>query len=146
MQKEKNNKQTFVAGVLTIMGAQVVIKLLGFFYRQVLINIPEFGDEGSGIYGIGFNFYMLLLTITTIGIPGAISKLISDKYARGSIKDANNIFRIALVLFSVIGILGTIVMLSIANTMAKLAGNESATRCINCTCSFNIICCYIISI
>jgi len=140
MQKE-NNKQTFVAGVLTIMGAQVVIKLLGFFYRQVLINIPEFGDEGSGIYGIGFNFYMLLLTITTIGIPGAISKLISDRLARNNVKEADHIFKISMFLFTTIGFLGSIIMILIANPMAKLAGNESATRCFNCSCSINTICC-----
>ena len=86
MTKTKSKKQTFMAGVFTIMVAQVVIKLLGFVYRHVLTIIPEFGDKGNGLYGIGYNIYMLLLTIATVGVPGAISKLISARVAKGEIK------------------------------------------------------------
>lgn len=116
-----------MAGVFTIMFAQVFIKLLGFLYRHVLIVIPEFGDEGSGLYGIGFNIYMLLLTVATVGIPGAISKLVSNRVAKGEIKEAKHIFKIALLLFTLIGLAGTIVMLISAKSMASLAGNEAAT-------------------
>ncbi len=125
---EKNNKkQSFMAGVFTIMFAQVLIKLLGFAYRHVLILVPEFGDEGSGLYGIGFNIYMLLLSITTIGVPGAISKLVSDRVARGKLKEVKHIFRVAMILFTVIGLAGTTIMIILANSMAKMAGNEAAT-------------------
>ncbi len=109
------------------MIAQVFIKLLGFLYRHVLIIIPEFGDEGSGLYGIGFNIYMLLLTVATVGIPGAISKLVSNRVAKGEIKEAKHIFKIALLLFSLIGIIGTTVMLISAKSMASMAGNEAAS-------------------
>ncbi|MBR6253080.1 MAG: polysaccharide biosynthesis protein [Clostridia bacterium] len=115
-----------MAGVFTIMFAQVFIKLLGFLYRHVLIVIPEFGDEGSGLYGIGFNIYMLLLTVATVGIPGAISKLVSNRIAKGELKEAKHIFKIALLLFTLIGLAGTIVMLISAKSMASLAGNEAA--------------------
>lgn len=127
MVKEKNRKQSFMAGVFTIMIAQVLIKLLGFVYRHVLILIPEFGDEGSGLYGIGFNIYMLLLSIATVGIPGAISKLVSDRVARNKVKEAKYIFKVALGLFSFIGLIGTLIMLCLASSMAKMAGNEAAT-------------------
>ena len=116
-----------MAGVFTIMVAQIFIKLLGFLYRHVLIIIPEFGDEGTGIYGIGFNIYMLLLTVATVGIPGAISKLVSNRVAKGEIKEAKHIFKIALLLFSLIGLVGTAIMLVSAKSMANLAGNEAAT-------------------
>ena len=127
MGKENNRKQSFMAGVFTIMVAQVLVKLLGFVYRHVLILIPEFGDEGSGLYGIGFNIYMLLLSVATVGIPGAISKLVSDRVARNKIQEAKFIFKVALGLFSFIGLIGTLIMLCLASSMAKMAGNESAT-------------------
>ncbi len=109
------------------MAAQIFIKLLGFLYRHVLIIIPEFGDEGSGLYGIGFNIYMLLLTVATVGIPGAIAKLVSNRVAKGEIKEAKHIFKIALFLFTLIGIVGTTVMLVSAKSMASMAGNEAAS-------------------
>lgn len=127
MEKAKNRKQTFMGGVFTIMFAQVLIKLLGFVYRHVLILIPEFGDEGSGLYGIGFNIYMLLLTITTVGVPGAIAKLVSNRVARGEVEEAKRIFKVALGLFAFIGLVGTLVMLVSAKSLATLAGNEAAT-------------------
>ena len=109
------------------MVAQVFIKLLGFLYRHVLIIIPEFGDEGSGLYGIGFNIYMLLLTVATVGIPGAIAKLVSNRVAKGEIKEAKHIFKVALLLFTLIGIVGTTIMLASAKSMATMAGNEAAS-------------------
>ena len=127
MEKVKSKKQSFMAGVFTIMVAQVLVKLLGFVYRHVPTVIPEFGDEGNGIYGIGFNIYMLLLTVTTVGVPGAISKLVSGKVARGQIKEAKRIFRVALGLFSIVGIIGTLIMIVCAKPMASLAGNDSAS-------------------
>ena len=127
MGKVKNKKQTFMAGVFTIMIAQVVIKLLGFVYRHVLTIIPEFGDEGNGLYGIGFNIYMLLLTLATVGVPGAISKLVSNRVAKGEIKEAKHIFKVALLLFSIIGIVGTAAMIICAKPIAGLAGNQSAS-------------------
>lgn len=81
MERKINRKQTFLAGVLTIAIAQIVIKFLGLFYRLVITNIPYFGDEGNGIYGAGFQIYTLLLAIVTTGIPIAVSKLVSEKKA-----------------------------------------------------------------
>ena len=127
MEKAKSKKQSFMGGVFTIMVAQVFIKLLGFVYRHVLILIPEFGDEGSGLYGIGFNIYMLLLTIATVGVPGAISKLVSDRVAKGRVKEAKHIFKCALVLFTLVGVAGSLIMLLSAKALAGLAGNEAAT-------------------
>ncbi len=124
---EKTKKQTFMGGIVTIMMAQVFVKLLGFLYRYGIVNIPGFGDEGSGIYGIGFNIYMLLLSIATIGVPGAIAKLVSDRVAKGKVNEAKYIFKKAIMLFSVIGLIGTSIMLISAKPLAIMAGNESAS-------------------
>ena len=127
MEKAKSKKQSFMAGVFTIMFAQVVIKLLGFVYRHVITLIPEFGDKGNGLYGIGYNIYMLLLTIATVGVPGAIAKIISNRIAKGEIKEAKHFFKVALILFTLVGLFGTIIMLVLAKPMANLAGNSAAT-------------------
>ena len=100
--KVKNKKQTFMAGVMTIMFAQIVIKVLGLLYRLVITNVPYFGDEGNGLYGAGFQIYMLLLSIATTGVPGAIAKLVSERIAVGKNKEAHQIFKIAFALFAVV--------------------------------------------
>ncbi len=124
MEKEINKKQTFMAGVLTIVIAQVVIKVLGLVYRLVITNIPYFGDEGNGLYGAGFQIYMLLLAIATTGVPGAIAKLVSERRALGKPKEAHQIFKVAFMLFAIIGLIGTALLFFGANYIAtNLIGN-----------------------
>ncbi|MDD3304092.1 MAG: polysaccharide biosynthesis protein [Clostridia bacterium] len=98
-------KQTFMNGVLIIMFSQVLIKLLGFIYRIILTNFPQFADEGNSYYGSGFQVYTLILAIATMGIPNTISKLVSEKMAIGDKRGAHRIFRTAMVVFTSIAVL-----------------------------------------
>lgn len=100
---KKSKTQTFMASVAMVMCSQIVIKLLGFMYRIVITNINGFGDEGNGIYNYGYQIYVLLLAISSVGIPNAIAKLVSEKCATDDFKSAYRIFRCALILFAVIG-------------------------------------------
>jgi len=81
MKEKKLKKESFMTSVITIMFSQVMIKLLGLVYRVYLTNKEGFGDQGNAIYGSGFNIYALLLTISSVGVPNAISKLVSEKIA-----------------------------------------------------------------
>lgn len=103
MDKKVNKKQTFMEGVMTILFAQIVIKVLGLLYRLVITNVEGFGDEGNGLYGAGYQIYTLLLAIASIGVPSAIAKLVSERIAVGKNKEAHDIFKVALLLFGIIG-------------------------------------------
>ncbi|MDD2376657.1 MAG: polysaccharide biosynthesis protein [Clostridia bacterium] len=103
-------KQTFLKGVLIIMAAQILIKLMGFIYRIVLTNFEEFSDLGNSFYGSGFSVYAFILAIATMGIPSTISKLVSEKLAIGDKRGAHKIFRIAMVLFTFIGIIFSLIL------------------------------------
>ncbi len=99
----EKKKPSFMMNVLTIIFSQIVVKLLGFVYRMVITNVPGFGDEGNGYYNFGFQIYTLLLALSSVGIPNAISKLVSEKCALGNYRGALRIFKISLGLFAVIG-------------------------------------------
>lgn len=100
---KENKKPSFLMNVITIIFAQIAVKLLGVIYRMVITNIEGFGDVGNGYYNFGYQIYTLLLAISSIGIPNAISKLISERCALDDFKGAMRIFKTALGLFSVIG-------------------------------------------
>lgn len=102
-----NKKQSFMGNVMIILFAQLVVKLLGIVYRLVITNINGFGNQGNGYYSAGFQIYTLLLAISSVGIPNAISKMTSAKNAVGDYKGAYRIFKSALILFSIIGIVGS---------------------------------------
>ncbi len=107
-EKKNNKSEGFMKSVLVLMVSQVLIKLLGFIYRVYLTNREGFGDEGNAIYSGGYQIYAILLTISSIGVPNAISKLVSEKVAVGDKKGADRILKIGLMTFGMIGLFGTL--------------------------------------
>jgi len=103
-------KESFMQGVLAIMFSQVLIKILGLAYKLYLTNREGFGDEGNAIYGAGFQIYALLLTLSSIGVPTAISKMVSERTALGDYRGAHRIFKIAFATFAAIGFAGTMIL------------------------------------
>ncbi len=106
----KTKKEGFMQGVLALMCSQVIIKILGLVYSMYLTNREGFGDNGNAIYMSGYQVYALLLTLSSIGVPNAISKLVSEKLAIGDRKGADRIFKIAFVTFAFIGFVGTLLL------------------------------------
>lgn len=129
MEKEKKleKKDGFMKGVLALMVSQVLIKLLGLVSKIFLTNKEGFGDVGNGIYGSGYQIYAMLLTISSIGVPNAISKLISEKVAVEDYKGAHRIFRIALATFGIIGLTGTLILFFGAGAIANSIEVPEAT-------------------
>lgn len=119
-EKKKKKKQvSFMKNVLILMVAQVAIKLLGFIYRLVIINIDGFGDVGNGYYATGYQIYSLLLTLSSVGIPTVISKLVAEKVAVGDHKGAHIIFKTALKTFTIIGIILSIALFFGSGAIAR---------------------------
>ncbi len=108
--KKRIKKEGFMQSVLVLMISQLVIKLLGLVYKIYLTNKEGFGDTGNAIYSSGYQIYALLLTISSIGVPNAISKLVSEKVAIGDSKGAHRIFKIALLTFGIIGFIATMIL------------------------------------
>ena len=99
----EKKKPSFMGNVLTIIFSQVLVKLLGLAYRVVITNVNGFGDIGNSLYNFGFQIYTLLLALSSVGIPNAISKLVSERCALDDFRGAMRIFKISLALFSIIG-------------------------------------------
>lgn len=125
--KRLEKKDGFMKGVLALMFSQVLIKILGLISKIFLTNKEGFGDVGNGIYGSGYQIYAMLLTISSIGVPNAISKLISEKVAVDDYKGAHRIFRIALVTFGIIGLTGTLILFFGAGAIANAIEVPEAT-------------------
>lgn len=116
-------KNSFMKGVMILLVSQIIIKFLGFIYRVIITNMQGFGDKGNSFYGSAFRVYMVLLALSTTGIPAALAKLVSEKVAVGDRKGAHKIFRIALYLFSAIGAVGTLILVIFADPIANGLAN-----------------------
>ena len=124
----KTKKESFMKGVLVLMISQILIKALGLIYKLYLTNRDGFGDKGNAIYSSGFQIYALFLTISSVGIPGALSKLVSERVAVGDTKGAHRIFKIAFVTFGLIGFLSSAILFLgagyISNTLLQIPEAE----------------------
>ena len=118
-EKKKVKKETFIQGILALMFSQVLIKIFGLIQTLYLTNREGFGDKGNSIYMNGYHIYALLLAISSIGVPNAIAKLISERLALGDNKGAQRIFRIAFATFAVIGFIGTLFLFFGAKIIAN---------------------------
>ena len=149
--QNKENTQSFMNNVTIILISQVLVKVLGMVYRIVITNIDGFGDEGLGFYNVGFQIYTLLLAISSVGIPNAISKMVSERVALDDYKGAHKIFKTALLLFSIIGLVTTAVLFFGADIFAqhiiKIDGSQYVMRALApslffvCVSSVNLLLC-----
>ncbi len=100
----------FIKGILSLIISQALIKIFGVIYSLYLTNKNGFGDEGNAIYMSGYQIYALLLTISSIGIPNAISKIISEKRSQKDYINSDRVFKISIFLFATIGFMGCIML------------------------------------
>lgn len=103
-------KETFLQGILVLVFSQILIKVLGLVQTLYLTNRKGFGDAGNAIYMGSYQIYALLLSISSIGIPNAISKLVSERIAVGDNSGAHKVFKVALLTFGIIGMAGTLLL------------------------------------
>ena len=117
--QEKIKGNSFLHGVIILIFSQGFSKILGFIYTLYLVNREGFGDGGNAIYAGSYQIYALLLTLSSIGVPNAISKMVSQKVAIGDWKSAYRNFKIALLTFTLIGLVGTLILYLNANIIAS---------------------------
>ena len=133
--RKQETTRSFMNNVTVILVSQIIVKLFGMVYRIVITNIPGFGDEALGLYNVGFQIYTVLLAISSVGIPNAISKMVSERAAVKDYKGADKIFKTAMLLFSVIGIATTAVLFFgadiFANYVIKMPGSQHVMRALS---------------
>ena len=102
---ERERSTTLAKNVLMLMLAMVTTKVMGLIYRIVIINIDGFGNEGNGYYSVGFDIYTVLLTLSSIGVPNVIAKLVSERTAAGDHRGSQRMLKVCFGLFLSISLL-----------------------------------------
>ena len=135
MSKEK--KQTFLGATATLGLAVIVVKIIGALYKIPLNNI--LGDEGVTYFNASYKIYSFLLSLSTAGLPVALSKLVAESRALGKYNQSRKLLRLALLLFTAIGAVGTAIMFCFTEQLAALMNNSLAYAPIKAL-SFSVVC------
>lgn len=91
-------------------------------------NINGFGNASNGYYSARFQVYTLLLALSSVGIPNAIAKLISEKTAVFDYNRAKKLFKTALLIFSLIGIILSVGLFLLSEPIAKKLLNMKGAK------------------
>lgn len=99
-----NNKHSnsFLKGTLILTIGGVVVKVIGFLNWIILSRV--LGGEGIGLYQMAFPIYLLALSVSSAGIPVAISIITAEKLALQDFRGANRVFSISLTVLTITGL------------------------------------------
>lgn len=103
--------QKSIVGGMTVLGlAGIICKLVGVMFTIPLTWL--IGADGLGVYQTVFPTYNLLLTVSSAGLPVAVSRMVSHSLAKDDPRSAKRIFHVALCLLTALGLICTILMLA----------------------------------
>ncbi|HQC84075.1 MAG TPA: polysaccharide biosynthesis protein, partial [Bacilli bacterium] len=99
-------RNSFVEGTFIATAAVVLVKILGMLYVIPFYHIV--GSQGGALYSYAYNIYNIFLSMSSAGLPSAVSKIISE-YDTLGYHDAKN--RAISIAYKLIGILSIVVFL-----------------------------------
>lgn len=105
--------QSFMRGTFVLSVAAFINRILGFISGIFVARV--LGAEGIGLLMMAHPLVPLVITITELGLPVAISKLVAEAYARDEREKVRRILHVSLAVTSV---------LSVALTTVSLLGSE----------------------
>lgn len=134
-------KSSFLVQGSILALAGILVRVIGIIYRVPLNSI--LGDEGIGYYSIAFDVYSLFLLISSMSMPIAVSKIVSERVAKGKLKNAYRAFIGALIFGCIIGAIVFSIVFFGANGFATLWGYPSAAFAIKTLAPTLFIMCFL---
>ncbi len=90
------SRQSIIKGAVILTLANVITRLIGFFYRVYMAK--TLGAEGMGLYQLVLPLYLLAWSISSSGISTTMSKLTSQENARKANGNINLILKYGILL------------------------------------------------
>ena len=113
-----------IGGALSLTVSAVVVKIIGLIYKIPISSI--LGDEGMGYFNSAYTVYAFFYLLCTAGVPKAVMILLSEAKAKGRKPEEAEILRVSLRLFTLIGLLGTVLLLLFSGPISLLIANRGA--------------------
>lgn len=98
-----NDNKKFLKGTLILTASSIVVKVIGSLNWIILSRV--LGGEGIGLYQMGFPIYLMAITVSSAGIPVAISIITAEKLANKDYRGAKRVFSVSLRLLLVSGLI-----------------------------------------
>ncbi|MDR1254177.1 MAG: oligosaccharide flippase family protein [Oscillospiraceae bacterium] len=109
-------KDNFLKGTLMATFYIVIGKIIGIIYVIPFHKI--IGEKGGALYSYAYSTYSIFLNLSTVGIPLAISKIVSEYDSRGFYRTQKKIYIIARNIVIIVASTATLLLFLLAPFIA----------------------------
>ncbi|PLR93745.1 stage V sporulation protein B [Bacillus sp. T33-2] len=113
----------FVRGTIILLLAGLVTRVLGFINRIVIARL--IGEEGVGLYMMAFPTLILVVTVTQLGLPVAISKHVAEAEAKGDYAKIKKILVVSLATTISLSLVFTPALIMLAPLLSNILFTDS---------------------
>ena len=121
---DSQKKQTFLHGAALLAIAAAIVKIIGAFYKIPLKM--AIGNQGYGYFTTAYDVYSVLLMVSTVGLPVAMSRMISQASALGNYNQVRKIYKTSRAIFLALGIVSTLLMVIFCRQLAEFQRQPDA--------------------
>lgn len=110
-------KSSFLGGAFIVTAGIIISKIIGLIYVIPFYSI--IGDKGGALYGYAYAIYGIFLSLSSSGIPLAISKIISEYNALGYYYIKEKVYKIGRILITGVGVFSFLLIMIFAEQIAS---------------------------
>lgn len=107
-QNQNKKRDGFIMQAGILAAASIICRIIGLLYKSPLTGI--IGDEGNGYFGTAYTIYTMILLVSSYSIPSAMAKVLAQRLALKEYRNAQRIFKCALIYVMVVGGVASLVL------------------------------------
>lgn len=110
-------KQGFLLSSAILLVTVTITKVFGLVFKIPLASM--LGGTGMAYFSCAYSIFMPIYAISVTGLPSAVSKMVSENVAFGRYQNIQKIRRVAMVSFSIIGVLFSVLLMALAKPLTS---------------------------
>lgn len=118
-------RQTIIKGAVILTAANIITRLIGFFYRIYMAK--TIGAEGMGLFQLITPLYMLVWSVSSSGLSTTMSKLTAQEKAKGHIGNAKRLLHCSVAIAVSVALCFSLVMYFFSEEIAETIIKNSKT-------------------
>lgn len=133
-------EKKYIKNTVILFISMAITKIVGALFKIPLANL--LGGTGMGYFSTAYGLYSPIFALTAAGIPTVMMRMTARYAAAGNRRYAYAVRRVALILFTVIGVLGSAAVVIFAKFFAEnIACSPQSTLAVMCISPAVMLCC-----
>ncbi|MGN1339653.1 MAG: polysaccharide biosynthesis C-terminal domain-containing protein [Oscillospiraceae bacterium] len=134
------NSNKYLKNTAILFASMTITKVVGAVFKIPLANV--LGGTGMGYFSTAYGLYSPVFALTAAGIPTVMMRLTAQNYAANRPENALKTRRAAMLLFSAVGLIGTLVVALFSAFFAEhIACSPESTMAVIAISPAVMLCC-----